>query len=63
LAGVGNNVGAAEIGVASDYTPPPDSPTNPPIGQQTPGAGVMTGADDIWLWPTHPRTRRPHPER
>jgi hypothetical protein len=27
--GVGNDYGAAEIGVASDYAPPPDSPTNP----------------------------------
>lgn len=62
LAGVGNNTGAAEIGVASDYTPPPDSPTNPQMAQQSPGGGAMTGPDDIWLWPTHPRTRR-HPGR
>jgi len=60
LAGVGNNTGAAEIGVPSDYTPPPDSPTNPVTGQQ--GAGsVMTGIEDIWLWPTPPRTRRTRP--
>jgi hypothetical protein len=47
LAGVGNNVGAAEIGVPSDYTPPPDAPTNPAVGQQSP-VSVMTGAEDIW---------------
>lgn len=29
--GVGNNIGAAEIGVATDYTPPPDPPTNPAV--------------------------------
>jgi hypothetical protein len=52
IAGVGNNIGAAEIGVPSDYTPPPDAPTNPAIGQQSAGNGVMIGTDDIWLWPT-----------
>lgn len=57
LAGYGNNVGAAEIGVPSDYTPPPDAPTNPQMQQQAP-ASVMPGVEDIWLWPT-PRTRRP----
>jgi hypothetical protein len=47
LAGVGNNTGAAEIGVPSDYTPPPDAPTNPQMAvQQAPG--VITGTDDIW---------------
>jgi hypothetical protein len=30
-AGVGYDLGAAEIGVPSDYTPPPDAPTNPPL--------------------------------
>ncbi len=35
IPGVGNNFGAAEIGVASDYTPPPDSPTNPPLDLPT----------------------------
>jgi len=29
IPGVGGDVGAAEIGVPSDYTPPPDAPTNP----------------------------------
>jgi hypothetical protein len=58
LAGVGNNIGAAEIGVPSDYTPPPDAPTNPQMNQQAPGSGVNVGAEDIWLWPTPPRTRR-----
>jgi hypothetical protein len=57
LAGVGNNVGAAEIGVPSDYTPPPDAPTNPAIAQQGP-ASVMVTTDDIWLW-TAPRSTRP----
>jgi hypothetical protein len=57
VAGVGNNVGAAEIGVPSDYTPPPDAPTNPQISQQAP-ASVMVTTDDIWLWPTPPRPRR-----
>jgi hypothetical protein len=52
VAGVGNNVGAAEIGVPSDYTPPPDAPTNPQMSQQG-AAGVMIGTEDIWLWPTH----------
>jgi hypothetical protein len=59
LAGVGNNVGAAEIGVPSDYTPPPDAPTNPQMNQQQPGNGVNVGTEDIWLWPTHPLTRPP----
>jgi hypothetical protein len=31
IPGVGNDTGAAEIGVASDYVPPPDAPTNPPL--------------------------------
>jgi hypothetical protein len=47
LAGVGNNIGAAEIGVPSDYVPPPDAPTNPALTLQQP-AGVITGTDDIW---------------
>jgi hypothetical protein len=58
LAGVGNNVGAAEIGVPSDYTPTPDAPTNPAIGLQSP-VSVQISADDIWLWPTPRSTRRP----
>lgn len=29
IPGAGGDVGAAEIGVPSDYAPPPDSPTNP----------------------------------
>jgi hypothetical protein len=36
--GVGNNIGAAEIGVPSDYSPPPDAPTNAPL----------TGSDPVW---------------
>lgn len=47
-AGVGNNVGAAEIGVPSDYTPPADAPTNPAIALQAPPS-VMVSTDDIWL--------------
>lgn len=39
LPGVGNDTGAAEIGVASDYSPPPDAPTNAPI-QQTAGTAA-----------------------
>jgi len=31
--GVGNDTGAAEIGIASDYVPPPDVPTAPPLAQ------------------------------
>jgi hypothetical protein len=31
LPGVGNDTGAAEIGVASDYVPSADAPTNPPL--------------------------------
>ena len=37
LPGVGNDTGAAEIGVPSDYTPPPDAPTNPAITSQNAG--------------------------
>lgn len=63
LAGVGNNVGAAEIGVPSDYVPPPDPPTNPAMNQQAPGNGVMVGTEDIWLWPIPPRPRTGQPTR
>lgn len=56
LAGVGNNVGAGEIGVPSDYTPPPDAPSNPSLASQV---SVQPTTDDIWLWPTPRRTRRP----
>jgi hypothetical protein len=38
LPGVGNDTGAAEIGVASDYIPPPDAPTNPPVQASSQGA-------------------------
>jgi hypothetical protein len=48
LAGVGNNLGAAEIGVPSDYVPPPDAPTNPAITLQSP-TNVMVSTEDIWL--------------
>lgn len=48
LAGVGNNVGAAEIGVPSDYTPPPDAPTNPSLVQQYGTTTPLTGTEDIW---------------
>lgn len=40
-AGVGYDIGAAEIGVPSDYSPPPDAPTNPPLAD--------TGATP-WGW-------------
>jgi hypothetical protein len=43
LPGVGNNVGAAEIGVPSDYQPPPDAPTNVPLQQ----AGSPA---PVWGW-------------
>ena len=48
LAGVGNNVGAAEIGVPSDYSPPPDAPTNPAVYAQSAPAGPLIGSEDIW---------------
>jgi hypothetical protein len=48
LAGVGNNIGAAEIGVPSDYTPPADAPTNPAIGLQSPAAVPMPGTEDFF---------------
>jgi hypothetical protein len=60
LAGVGNNVGAAEIGTPSDYQPPPFPPSNPALAQQQ-TASVMTGTEDIWLWRTPSRTRPPAP--
>jgi len=41
--GVGNDVGAAEIGVPSDYVPPPDAPTNPPLAPDPNSAPV-------WGW-------------
>ena len=42
IPGVGNDVGAAEIGVPSDYQPPPDAPTNPVLS-------VPDGAP-VWGW-------------
>lgn len=41
--GVGNDTGAAEIGVASDYTPPPDSPTNPQLASSAEPAWGLEG--------------------
>lgn len=46
--GVGNDVGAAEIGVASDYTPPPDSPTNPSLQSQTSSQVPNWGLEGIF---------------
>jgi hypothetical protein len=39
--GVGGDVGAAEIGVPTDYTPPPDAPTNP--AQAAPSGAPVWG--------------------
>jgi hypothetical protein len=45
LPGVGNDTGAAEIGVASDYTPPPDAPTNGPL--QVPAGQPVWGVTGL----------------
>jgi hypothetical protein len=42
IPGVGNDVGAAEIGVPSDYTPPPDPPSNPAL------AAASTASSPVW---------------
>jgi hypothetical protein len=42
IPGAGNDVGAAEIGVASDYVPPPDPPTNPALG--------APAGSPVWGW-------------
>ena len=45
IPGVGNDVGAAEIGVPSDYQPPPDAPTNP--------APPAPSGNPVWGWTGH----------
>ncbi len=42
IPGVGNDVGAAEIGVPSDYQPPPDAPTNPVLS--------VPDGTPVWGW-------------
>jgi hypothetical protein len=42
IPGVGNDVGAAEIGVPSDYQPPPDAPTNPVL--------AVPAGTPVWGW-------------
>lgn len=42
IPGVGNDTGAAEIGVASDYVTPPQAPVNPPLAAST--------AEPVWGW-------------
>ena len=52
IAGVGNDVGAGEIGVPSDYMPPPDAPTNPPLQDPSgaaAGSAAAAGAP-VWGW-------------
>jgi hypothetical protein len=44
LPGVGNNVGAAELGVPSDYQPPPDPPTNPALAS----TGSNSYSPPVW---------------
>jgi hypothetical protein len=48
IPGQGNDVGAAEIGVASDYTAPPDPPTNPSLQSQTANQVPAWGLDGIF---------------
>lgn len=43
LPGVGNDTGAAEIGVPSDYAPPPDPPSNPALQSADTG-------QPVWGW-------------
>jgi hypothetical protein len=45
LAGTGYDIGAGEIGVPSDYVPPPDPLTNPPLAEASPAA-----APAPWGW-------------